>query len=83
MENKVIGFSSKKEQFLKEAVAGLEDIIANIENGNLVSYLTVAYSPVDGVIVYYSKPEGMSTYELMGHSVMLTDYLKMKAAMYD
>jgi hypothetical protein len=74
----IVNFSSANEKFTQESIQGLENLIDEIEKGNITSYITAAYCPKEGVVVYYSKPEGTSIYEIMGHVEMLKEYLIMK-----
>lgn len=80
MANNVLTFRNDEEKFVAATVNGLTDIIQKVESGEFRTVLNVCYSPEDGVVVYYAKPEGTSIYELLGYVSLVEDYLKAKAA---
>lgn len=81
MANNVFTFRNDEEKFVAATVEGLTDIITKVESGEFRTVLNICYSPEDGVVVYYAKPEGTSIYELLGYVELTKDYLLHKAAM--
>lgn len=79
MENNIFSFRSNEEKFVTETVEGLTDIVTKVESGEFRTVVNICYSPEDGVVVYYAKPEGTSIYELIGYVSLVADYLKAKA----
>lgn len=68
-------FNSKKEQFLMQACQGLDEIKAGIERGDLQCYFAVAYSKEQGAVIFYSKPEEISYYHILGQVELGKQYL--------
>ena len=81
MANNIFTFRNDEEKFVAATVEGLTDIITKVESGEFRTVLNICYSPEDGVVVYYAKPEGTSIYELLGYVELTKDYLLHKATM--
>lgn len=81
MANNIFTFRNDEEKFVATTVEGLTDIITKVESGEFRTVLNICYSPDDGVVVYYAKPEGTSIYELLGYVELTKDFLLHKAAM--
>lgn len=81
MANNIFTFRNNEEKFVAATVEGLTDIITKVESGEFRTVLNICYSPEDGVVVYYAKPEGTSIYELLGYVELTKDYLLHKATM--
>lgn len=69
-------FNSKQEQFLIDALKGIDELKAGFERGDLTSYFTVAYSKEHGAVIFYSKPQDMSYYHILGQLDIAKQYVR-------